>query len=180
MQQSNNKIGHYINVSKMPLNRAEEIEYTKEDDWVRELLLELNENAKEQSPEYYLEQTILNINVKITKKYTPEMGEYLLLTGRLYAEYYTSCVRTLREMTGHMDVQIKAAIIDKSFADTPEFEELTEIFIDQDIYELYYYEKRKADLKELIHEQLFLHLEPYPVIDDNAPLEKNTSKGPIQ
>ena len=43
--------------------------------------------------------------------------------------------------------------------------------MDNDVYEIYFYQKRLVDFKEMIHEQIFLHYNQYPVLDADSKLD---------
>jgi hypothetical protein len=45
--------------------------------------------------------------------------------------------------------------------------------MDSEVRELYFYESRIADIKLLIHEQIYLNYNQYPVLDNDADLGLN-------
>jgi uncharacterized protein len=166
-----------INIPRFPLGKPQEYELDEKQPWVKDLLVELNENAESKLAEDYLADSHLEIKLKIEKKYRGSYGEYLLVSGSLDAHFFTQCVRTLAEMKDQVQVEFKACIIDNSFEENEEFEDQVDIFIDNEMYELHFYENRMANIKELIHEQIYLNINQYPVSDYDAdlPWSKETS-----
>lgn len=171
MQKQDNKVAAQINLIKLPANTRYEFDLDQSTDWVRDILIELNENATEKSPEEYLEETSLYISGEIEKKNKPEMSEYLLVSGNIEAEYVTECVRTLKPMKVELNVPFKICFLDETLATTELYSDQDETYVDNDIYELYFYNKRTVNFQEMIHEQVFLNYEQYPVLDADCKLE---------
>jgi uncharacterized metal-binding protein YceD (DUF177 family) len=96
MQKHENKVAAQINLIKLPANTVFEFELDEETDWVKDMLIEMNEHATDKKPEVYLKETSLFISGEIEKKNKVEMGEFLIATGTIEAEYATECVRTLK------------------------------------------------------------------------------------
>lgn len=165
------KVGAKINLIKLPANNPVEFELDQETDWVREILMEMNENATEKSPEANLEDTSIFISGEIEKKNKPDMGEFLIAKGTIQADYVTECVRTLKPMTVQLDVPFKICFIDESLATSELFAEIDETYVENDVYELYFYQKRTVDFQEMIHEQIFLNYDQYPVLDAESKLD---------
>lgn len=169
--QKHDKIAAKINLIKLPQNTTFEFELDQETDWVRNILMELNENASEKSPEAYLQDTAILIRGEITKKNKTEMGEYVTIKGMIESDYVTECVRTLKPMTVQLDVPFKICYIDEALANTELFENVDETYVDNDVYEIYFYNNRTIDFEEMIHEQVFLNYDQYPVLDAESKLE---------
>lgn len=166
----NDKISAQINLIKIPANNPIIFELDTETDWVEEFLLELNENATEKSPKEYLSETSIFISGEIEKKDKPDMGEFLLVKGKIETDYVTECVRTLKPMTKELDVEFKVVFIDESLATSELFADIDETYVENDVYEIYFYNKRTVDFKEMLHEQIFLHYDQYPVLDAESKL----------
>ncbi|MFP5386898.1 MAG: YceD family protein [Bacteriovoracia bacterium] len=171
------KVGAKINLVKLPSNNPILFELDTETDWVKEFLLEMNENASEKSPEAYLDETSLFISGEIEKKTKNDMGEFLIVKGTIEADYVTECVRTLKPMTVQLDVPFKVVFIDEALATSELFAEIDETYIENDVYEIYFYNKRTVDFQEMLHEQIFLHYDQYPVLDADSKLDGVDSEG---
>lgn len=165
------KVGAKINLIKLPANQVMGFELDQETDWVKEFLLEMNENATEKKPEEYLEETSIFISGEIEKKNKPDMGEFLIVKGTIEADYVTECVRTLKPMTVQLDVPFKVVFIDESLATSELFAEIDETYVENDVYEIYFYNKRTVEFQEMLHEQIFLNYNQYPVLDAESKLE---------
>lgn len=81
MQNHDNKVAAQINLIKLPINTAFEFDLDQDTDFVKEILIELNENATDKTPEMYLQETYLDITGEIEKKNSAEMNEFLLVRG---------------------------------------------------------------------------------------------------
>lgn len=166
-----------LNVSKFPLDSKQSYNLNVQNPWVKAILIELNENAESKLPEEYLENSFLNIEMDIEKKHKGTYGEYLLVSCVVETEFSTQCVRTLQEMKDSLQMDFKACIIDHAYEAAEELEDQIDIFMDNDVWELHFFENRIASFKEIIHEQIYLNINQYPVSDYDAelPWSKETS-----
>jgi uncharacterized metal-binding protein YceD (DUF177 family) len=117
----------------------------------------MNENASEKSPEEYLNETSIFISGEMEKKNKTDLGEFLLVKGTIEVDYATECVRTLKPMTIQLDVPFKVIFVDESLASSELFAEIDETYVENDVYEIYFYNKRTVDFQEMLHEQIFLN-----------------------
>lgn len=160
-----NRLNSPVNISKLPANSFVDYNLTKEQDWVKELLTELNEKASALPEEMKLDQTRLDITFEIQRRFKGEYGEFVLCKGSIDAVFFTECIKSLATMKDTINCEFKGMFLDSSFAEKPEYEELTESYFDQDIYDLYYFDRRMVNLKDMVHEVIWLNLNPYPVRD---------------
>lgn len=156
-----------FNLSKLPQNSSLEYQLDKSQDWVSELLIELNEKAQALPERMKLEQTSLIIDLELQKRFKGEYGEFVICEGSVSAHYFTECVKSLATMKETLEVDFKAMFLDSSYESMPEYEELTEAYFDQNVYDLYYFKRHHVDIKEMIHEVIFLNINPYPTREDN-------------
>ncbi|MFA5583441.1 MAG: hypothetical protein WDA09_04425 [Bacteriovoracaceae bacterium] len=170
MQKLDQRIGATINLVKLPQNNTFEFSFNQNVDWVRDLLIEMNENATDKSPEEYLKETSLIIEGEAVKKHREDMGEFLLLTANIKASYATECVRTLKSMSMDLEVPVKICFIDEELAESELFSEADDTYVENQMWDLYFYNKRVVNLKEVLHEQIFLNYEQYPILDADSPL----------
>jgi hypothetical protein len=172
MQKNTSKVQAEINLIKLAPNQSFDFDIDeKNEDWVKEILMELNENAKDKTPEQNLEESYLSIAGDIEKKNKPDMGEYLLAKGQIECDYVTECVRTLKPMTVELSLSFKICFVDEEMAKTEQFHEVDELFVDGDMYEIYYYTNRTIQFKDMLHEQIFLNYNQYPVLDAESKLD---------
>lgn len=180
MQKQENKIAAQINLLKLPANTKYEFDLDQSTDWLNELLNELNENAVGDPAAFgLLKQTRINVTGEVEKKTKPDLGEYLLATGSIEMVYATACVRTLKPMKVELTVPFKVCFLDESMESSEMFAETDETWIDNDVYDIYYYSKRTVNFLEMLHEQVFLNYNQYPVLDAECQLQgvdQETSK----
>jgi uncharacterized metal-binding protein YceD (DUF177 family) len=175
------KVGAKINLIKLAANNPITFELDQDNtDWVRDFLMELNENATEKTPEAYLEDTSIFISGEMEKKNKTDMGELLLVRGTIEVDYVTECVRTLKPMTVQLDVAFKIVFVDEALATSELFAEIDETYVENDVYEIYYYTKRTIDFQEMLHEQIFLNYNQYPVLDAESSLPGMESDAPSE
>ncbi len=172
------KMQEKLNIVKFPLNATKYYELDKSCDWVRALLLELNEKADEKKPEEYLANTDIKIQMEIKKLFKSQYGEFLIINLQFSSHYVTQCVRTLEEMEDSLHFEVNSCFLDREYEKLEEFEDQMEIYEDNQLNELYFYEKGFVDVKEMIHEQIFLNINQYPVKNSDSELNwaKETSE----
>jgi hypothetical protein len=169
--QKNSKVDAEISLIKLPVNTKFEFELDQEVEWVRDFLLELNENATEKSPKQYLEETSILVTGTIEKKDKNDMGEFLLASGIVQVDYVTECVRTLKPMTIELDVPFKVCFLDEALAQSELFVDQDDTYVDGEVFELYFFSKRIVNFRDMLHEQIFLNVDPYPILDAESKLE---------
>lgn len=178
--QKHDKVAAQINLIKVPVNTPFDFDLDQDTDFIRGILMELNENATDKTPEKYLEETYLDVTGEIEKKNNAEMNEFLLVKGTVIAKYATECVRTLKPMKVELEVPFKICFVDESLATSELFAEIDETWVENDVYEIYFYNKRTVEFQEMLHEQIYLNVNQYPVLDADAKLLgvdwKNPSK----
>lgn len=174
---TNNSDGDY-NVTKFAVNQVVEAKLDKNTIWVQDILKELNENADEKDENQYLNDTSLNIDLEIQKKFKNDLGEYFIVTGEITTRYQTKCVKTLKDMPMDLNIDIKAAFVDLSLEANDQFKDQTETFLENDVYELYFYAERKISLKEVVNELIYLNIDQYPSLEKN--FDENESISPIK
>lgn len=165
-----NKLNAKLNITKFPNNQEKYYSLDKSQDWVESLLRELNERADEKSPEEYLNETSISVELNIKKKFDSREGEKLLVTGNVSAQYVTQCIRTLEQMNDSVEVDIKACFLEAANQDSDMYKDQTETFQENDMYELYFFDNKTIPLAEMIHEQVFLEYNEYPVKNPDAEL----------
>lgn len=172
LMDSKNTLGTLV-VTKFPMDTEQDYELDESQPWVRDILIELNENADTKLPEEYIQDSYVRVDLKIEKKFNSTYGEYLILSGSVATEYFTQCIRTLKEMKDSMEVEFKACYLDSVNEKNEELADQVDIYMDGEVRELYFYDKRIADIKLLIHEQIYLNYNQYPVLDNDADLGLN-------
>lgn len=147
-----------------------QLEYSLTQDtckWIREILDEI-ESDIESEKDFSGKPGFLGVHLYIQKKETGSYGVHLTIAGRVTTDYTAPCVRCLEPAEESSDLEFAAVYLNQHFEDTEEFQETSHIYIGQEEMELYFHEKGKVDIKELVREQLYMELEPLPVHDANC------------
>lgn len=170
MTDTENRLNATLNINKFPTNQTRFYELDKSQDWMTQILTELNEKASDKSDQEKLDQTSIECHLSVTKKQKAHMGNYLVVTGNFKAEFLTECVRTLEEMRDTVETEIKACFVPRYLETEESFQDQTEVFEQDQMLELYFYDKGDIQLSEMIHEQVYLNVNQYPVLDPDAKL----------
>lgn len=159
-----------INVGKLSSGKIYEFKVDQYTPWLKELLEELNEDVRMGfiSPS---SQGSINCEGSYYKKIRPEYGEYAVVKAKLFAKFYTNCVSTGKVMLDEINVDFEACFLGQSFKNDPDYKDEIEFYIDNSTMDLFFLDHNQLDLKEVLHEYLYLNKDPYPRID-----KKNTKE----
>jgi uncharacterized metal-binding protein YceD (DUF177 family) len=178
-QDLNHKIGAQINLIKLAANNRFAFALDNQgSEWLQKILDELNENATDLLSKHFAKKSFLKVSGEVEKKNKQDLGEFLLTTGTISTLYATECIRTLKPMTKELEVPFKIAFLDESLEKSEMFAETDETWIDGQVYEIYYYNKRNVQFRDMVHEQLFLNYDQYPVLDADSRLEGVIQENP--
>jgi uncharacterized metal-binding protein YceD (DUF177 family) len=159
-----NKFGQ-LPLTKIQPDQTFDYKLDKECPWVGKLLEELNEESTDVSIIDKHNNSFLNIELHVKRKYNPSMGDYVLAWGKLTTTYFTECVKTLQTMNENIDIDFKGCFVDLSKEAEDQFAEQDEYFTDGQMWDLYFYEENNVDIQEMLHEILYLNKNPYPTIE---------------
>jgi hypothetical protein len=162
-----------INVAKLSSGKIYEFKVDQYVPWMKELLEELNEDVKVGfiSPS---SQGSISCEGSYYKKVRPEYGEYAVLKGHLLAKFYTNCVITGKVMLDEVDVEFEACFLGHSFKNNPDYKDEIEFYIDNSTMDLFFLNNNLLDLKEVLHEYLYLNKDPYPKLDKKETKEQES------
>ena len=152
-------------ITKQPMDAWVTHKINKDTPWVADLLKEMNERASTKTPEQWLQETSLDMELKWIKHFRGEIGEYLLVKLDFHSFYATECVTTLTPMRMELKFSVQAAFVSEKIAESEEYKDTSEIWLNGETWELYTFKKNIVELSEMIHEQIFLNFEYYPRID---------------
>ena len=127
--------------------------------WLDEILTELHDQL---DPEDVYPAGSLDLKLIIARKKNTFLGDHLIVRATIDAKYYLPCGLTLIPLFQHMEHSVNAVFLHDSQEKLPEYAEVTTAFADGDEMELYFYHKGMADIKEFIHEQIFLEVPAFP------------------
>jgi uncharacterized metal-binding protein YceD (DUF177 family) len=156
----NTQIDPEVLVTKYSPDIIEEYELNNtKTPWVDEILTELHDQL---DPEDSYPAGSLNLKLTITRKKNTYLGDHLIVRAIIDAKYHLPCGLTLVPLFQHMQHSVSAAFLHDSQEKLPEYAEATTAYADGEEMELYFYHKGMADIKEFIHEQIFLEVPAFP------------------
>lgn len=155
-----------LKLTKLPMDNPLNFEVDHQNEWLAELLGELalktltpdEEDNSAPHPDSHIK-----LQLEITRHHNSTYREYVVITGELDVHYHSYCVRCLEPLELEFVHPFATCYIPQEFENTPEYEEATHIYTEEQELELYFHQKGLIDLKELIHEHLFLMVDEFPL-----------------
>lgn len=153
------KLTAILNLKEMNPDVIDEYKISNEVPWVQELVNELEEdNDGETGPL----PSFVKLDLKITLRSTKYYGDYVTVRSGIEAEYYAPCIRCLALTRQKIEAQVNGLFLHESYASKPEYQDISSYFIENEEMELYYHKKGQVELKEFIHEQIYIEREAFP------------------
>jgi len=165
-QEPLNQISPKVKMNAYGFDETTEYQLDEQCEWVGALFNELEEEVDREEDDYSLGHISLSLSVK--RKSAKPFGDHLLVAGEFNAKYFAPCIRCLKLTPQDLKADFKAAFLHSRNEKEPEFEELDEIFADNEEWSLYFYEKGQADVAEMAHENLFININHFPLHDENC------------
>ncbi|MDO9181081.1 MAG: DUF177 domain-containing protein [Bacteriovorax sp.] len=162
MSKINTQLDPLVTVPKYGLDIIEEYELDKTTPWINELLVELEEENDDEADFPTAEMTI---KAQIVRKTNTLLKDYLVVRAQLKTHFHQPCGRCLYPLPQELDLDLAAAFLHESQEKLPEYAEATTVYADGQEMELYFYHKGIADIKEFIHEQIYIEVTPFPRCD---------------
>ncbi len=160
------KIDKKIILSRYIFDESVSYELDENCDWVSDLYEELEENTDREEAGY--KKGFISVNLQLKRKSVKPFGDHLLVKGSLKSAYTGACVRCLCVTPQEVEAEFQCAFINSRFEKDPEFEELDDIFTENEQFDLYFYEKGNIEIAEMVHEYLFLNVDHFPLHDPNC------------
>lgn len=152
-------IGALFSVGKIPMNSALEVSVDQKQEWVQELLGELNENAPEKEREGEL-----NLDLSLERLGTGKTKDQVIIQGQAWGEYFTSCIRCLETMPHDLQLEFQCSLVPEEMKDHPEYRDQDTVLWNNEELDLYFYlPSDEVNLKELVRERVFLALDHFPL-----------------
>lgn len=140
----------------------DDYELTTNVEWIKDFLSELEEQLDDED---IRPAGLVNLKMQISRKTNTFLGDHLILHGQLVAHFHLPCGRCLFPLAQNLEIPIDAAFLHESKEKFPEYAEATTVFTDNMEMELYFFYKGMADIREAIHEQIFIEVAPFPRCD---------------
>jgi len=149
-----------IRINKIKFDVDEKLKFSDQNDWFREILKELNEDFEIGEIENSGSQILFNGFV--SKVNDSRYKDVVLLSGKLHARHLALCGVSGDIIEEEIEIDIMAAFLSLEIRDKYSLQEELNIFIQNETYDLFYYEQNRLDLKSVMHEYIFLNKNPYP------------------
>ncbi len=159
MSKINTHLDPQVYVSKYSFDIIEEYEIDKKTDWVNSLLVELEEDNDEDAK---FAPASMQIKAQITRKTNNFLNDHLIVLAHIKSHFHRPCVRCLYPLPQELDLSLSAVFLNETQEKKPEYAESTTAFADGQEMELYFFHKGLADVKEFIHEQIYIEIDPFP------------------
>ncbi len=159
MSTINNLLEPTVLVTKYSMDVIEEYKIDKTTPWVNELVVELE---SENDDEAVFDPAEMIITAQITRKTNTLLKDHLLVRAQLKAHFHVPCGRCLFPLADELNLDLAAVFLHESQEKLPEYTEATTVYADGQEMELYFYRKGVADIKEFIHEQIYIEVTPFP------------------
>lgn len=160
------KLDAQINISKISMDVTTDYDLNEDVDWVAELMDELEENTDREDEEY--KKGSLEIEMSIKRKNEKPFADHVLIRGGFKTSFQMPCVRCLKLTRQTIEEPFTAAFMNKHFETEPEYEEADDIFTENENFDLYFHEKGNIDIKEMVHEQIYIHVDAFALHDPNC------------
>ncbi len=155
-----------VKLNAYGFDKITEYQLTEDTPWVSALFDELEEQV-DRSEESY-NKGFITLSLSLKRKSAKPFGDHLLVSGEFSAKYFAPCVRCLKLTQQDLNAEFKSGYIHSRNEKEPEFEELDDIFADNEEWSLYFYDKGQADIAEMAHEHLFMNIEHFPLHDEDC------------
>ena len=152
-----------ISLARYNLGQEYFLEFQEGHPAMAALLQELEEDHPATLPGRHLK-----VELQLVKRFQEIYRHYLLVRGEFSVCYAAQCVRCLEIFPQSLKGSFQACFLPQELGQSDEFKDLTDILIDQEEMALYFYVQNKVNLSELIHEQLFLAVPPFPLHDPHC------------
>jgi uncharacterized protein len=138
-----------------------EFDLDKSCQWVEDLLAEIEENLDddEKTPE----TRAMSVDLRIKRAKVPNFGEGLVIRGSFNGTFSLPCIKCLTPTPESVKGDFEAVYISDSFEKSEDFEENLNVWADGSTLEVYFHDRGKCNVKKIIHEFIYLNINPYPL-----------------
>jgi len=161
-----------LKLAKIAPNQEESLYYDSNSSWVYELLTELCENidfeGRESERDPFIRTHDLKLNLFLNRKISNDLNDHIVITGDIDATFSLPCIRCLQPVREALALKVNSCSLSEEMQERPEFQEADTVFALGEERDLYFYHKREIDLKEMVHEYLYLNLPPLPLHDPSC------------
>ena len=138
---------------------------TQNTPWLAQILDKTTEDIITDTPECDKE---INVDLTLQRGSDNVFGEYLFVSGKVSANYTATCVRCLIDTDQEINHEFTGAYVNKRFEDDPEYEDVDVIFINDAQADLFFHDRGKADIADIIKEATFLPEAPENLLSSSS------------
>ena len=150
-----------VSLKKFSFDKPESYELDQSCPSVQNLLKELETNLEESHEKG--EERYLQLSLLLKRRSETHYGDYLLFEGNIQGLFHAPCVRCLVPAKCPLNVDFSACFLSDCHEDKDEYQDMTSIYIDGQERELYFHHNGIANLQEIIHENIFINIDPLPL-----------------
>ena len=154
------KLARKLSIVKLPLNSPKNYRLDRSVDWVDEIFKEMNDGSDAMG--------MLSIELELTRKKSAELDEHIVINAKVVADVTRQCVRCLVDTMEHSEAEFECCCIEEEYKEDEVYAETETVLCDNKEMELYFMENRSIDLASIIHEQVFVNYNYYPLHDPNC------------
>jgi uncharacterized protein len=147
--------GEKISVAKLPLDTTQEFSVDQSTPWVAEILEEICEGKSGVGE--------LTVEFQVTRGQSSELDEYIWIAAEVDFQGHRTCVRCLEPTLKPGHLEFEACVLDANLENNELYQESETVVCQNREMELYFYEQRMVNLKQILHEQIFVHYDYYPL-----------------
>ena len=161
-----NNMDHLLKIHRFSFNHPESMNLDFEEvDWLKEIFNDLD-SIREKFPDQ--EKDMLQVELQLVRKTNSTFNDYFIIRGKINCHYYAPCIRCLAPSKETINVDFAACYLLASLENSEEYKDLSDIYCDGEEMDLYFFDKGKIDLKELVNEHVHLNANPHPVHSENC------------
>ena len=148
-----------IFLKKLRPDHPMDIDVTESTDWVGDLLDELNDGLVDE--EGTLSTPSFHFTGEMIKVQEGRFDEMATLTGELKTQFYAQCIKSGDTLLDELVVKVSCIFFSEDDQKILGDEEMTYYYKESE-YDIFDYQRNNIDLKEALHEYIYLNKNPYP------------------
>jgi uncharacterized protein len=156
-----------IKISSFLYNKEESHSLDRNTTWVNDVFLELEKDQIWDQDKPHT-NGLLSLNFTLKKVNHPNLHDLFLLKGSVSAHYHCSCIRCLELTERQLDLDLNCCFLSSDFEESELIDDSGKVFLEDEELETFFFKKGYLDLKEFLHEVIFIAIDPLPLHDENC------------
>lgn len=158
-----------IQLKDYSLNQEESYDLDEKTPWIKDILVEIENEIDPELREEDLEASHLNVHFEMLRQDNDELRDHLMVTGHFQASFQCHCVRCLKVMKQEMDQEFAYCYLPPFLEESEVFKDATDVYCEGQEMDLHFYDKLgKMNLNEIIYEQIQLNMDPLPLHSEDC------------